>query len=342
MGKGHKVAFNTLNYGRFKLAVAASGGAQVAMGEAARYAADRHQFGRAIASFGAIKHKLGEMAVRAYAVESMIYRTTGLLDAALADHDPNDAALLRQILEELAVECSILKVAGSEMIDYVLDENVQIHGGNGYVKDYPAERHYRDARVNRIFEGTNEINRILISGTLIRRALKGGLPLIAAARRLQDEIMSPPALPDESDAPLAEQRRAVGAFKKTAIMVLGLAMQRFGEKLTEEQEVLSWAADILIDTFAAESAVARALQTAAEVPHLAALQQDAACVYVSDAASRIDSAARSALAATADGDDLRMQLAALRRLLKVTPVNTVVRRRRLADAVVDRAGYMLS
>ena len=342
VGKGHKVAFNTLNYGRFKLAVAASGGAQTAIGEAARYAADRHQFGRAIATFGAIKHKLGEMAVRAYAVESMIYRTTGLLDGALADHDPNDADLLRQTLEELAVECSILKVAGSEMIDYVLDENVQIHGGNGYVKDYPAERHYRDARVNRIFEGTNEINRLLISGTLIRRALKGGLPLIAAARRLQDEIMSPPALPDASDAPLAEQRRAVGAFKKTAIMVLGLAMQRFGETLTDEQEVLSWAADILIDTFAAESAVARALQASADAPKLAALQQDAACVYVSDAASRIDSAARSALAATADGDDLRMQLAALRRVLKVTPVNTVVRRRRLADTVVDRAGYMLS
>ena len=342
VGRGHKVAFNTLNYGRFKLAVAASGGAQTAIGEAARYAADRHQFGRAIATFGAIKHKLGEMAVRAYAVESMIYRTTGLLDAALADHDPNDADLLRQTLEELAVECSILKVAGSEMIDYVLDENVQIHGGNGYVKDYPAERHYRDARVNRIFEGTNEINRLLISGTLIRRALKGGLPLIAAARRLQDEIMSPPALPDASDAPLAEQQLAVGAFKKTAIMVLGLAMQRFGDTLTDEQEVLSWAADILIDTFAAESAVARALQAAADAPTLAALQQDAACVYVSDAASRIDSAARSALAATADGDDLRMQLAALRRLLKVTPVNTVVRRRRLADAVVDRAGYMLS
>ena len=342
IGRGHKVAFNTLNYGRFKLAVAASGGATIAIGEAARYAAERNQFGRPIASFGAIKYKLGEMAVRAYAVESMIFRTTGLLDTALAGHDPADAGPLRDILEELAVECAILKVAGSEMISYVLDENVQIHGGNGFVKDYPAERHYRDARVNRIFEGTNEINRLLIPGTLIRRALKGGLPLIAAAKQLQDEIMNPPALSEPSNEPLAEQLRAITAFKKTALMVLGLAMQRYGAQLSDEQEVLSWAADILIDTFAAESAVLRALQAATEAPNTAELQTDAACVYVNDAAARVESAARSALAAMAEGDTLRMNLAALRRLLKVTPVNTVVMRRRLADAVVDRAGYMLS
>ena len=340
VGKGHKVAFTTLNYGRFKLAVAASGGAAAAIGEAARYAAERHQFGRAIASFGAIKHKLGEMVSWAYAVESMIYRTTGLLDAALADQAPGDAGPLRNILEELAVECAILKVAGSEMFQYVLDENVQIHGGNGFVKDYPAEGHYRDARVNRIFEGTNEINRLLIPGTLIRRALKGGLPLVAAAKALQDEIMSPPALAAPNDAPLAEQLRAAAVFKKVAVMVLGLAMQRYGEALHEEQEVLSWAADILIDTFAAESAVLRALQAEAEAPATAGLQADAARIYVSDAATRIESAARSALAAMAEGDTLRLHLAALRRLLKVTPVNTVVMRRRLADAAVERAGYI--
>ena len=342
VGKGHKVAFNTLNYGRFKLAVAANGSARVAIGEAARYAADRHQFGRPIASFGAIRHKLGEMLVRAFAVESMIYRTTGLLDGALFDHDSADPTLLRQALEELAIECSILKIAGSEMIDYVLDENVQIHGGNGFVKDYPAERHYRDARVNRIFEGTNEINRLLIPGTLIRRALKGGLPLIAAARKLQDEIMAPPSLPELSDEPLDDQRHAVSAFKKASVMLLGLAMQRYGEKLTDEQEILSWAADIIIDTFAADSAVARAAQASTEAPNTAALQRDAACVYVNDATTRIDAAARSALAAMFEGDDLRLNLAALRRLLKVTPVNTVTMRRRLAEAVVDRAGYMLS
>ncbi len=341
VGKGHKVAFNTLNYGRFKLAVMASGGATTAIGESARYAAERHQFGRPIASFGAIKYKLGEMTARAYAVESGIYLTTGLLDAALADHDANDAGLFRDTLEELAVECSILKVAGSEMLHYVFDENVQIHGGNGFVKDYPAERHYRDSRVNRIFEGTNEINRLLIPGTLIKRALKGELPLIPAAKRLQDEIMSPPSLSEPSDELLGEQRKAVAAFKKTGIMVLGLAMQRYGEKLTEEQEILSWAADILIDTFLAESAVLRALQAANDAPSSAALQQDAASVWVNDATYRIEAAARSALAAMDEGDTLRMNLGALRRLLKVTPVNTTAMRRRLADAVVDRAGYSL-
>ena len=341
IGKGHKVAFNTLNYGRFKLAVMASGNATSAIGESARYAAERHQFGRPIASFGAIKYKIGEMTARAYAVESGIYRTTGTLDDALANHDAKDAALLRDTLEELAVECSILKVAGSEMLHYVLDENVQIHGGNGFVKDYAAERHYRDSRVNRIFEGTNEINRLLIPGTLIRRALKGGLPLIPAAKQLQDEIMSAPALSEPSDEPLGEQRKAVAAFKKAAIMVLGLAMQRYGEKLTEEQEILSWTADILIDTFLSESAVLRALQAADDTPSSAALQQDAAAVWVNDATYRIEAAARSALAAMDEGDSLRMNLGALRRLLKVTPVNTTAMRRRLADAVVDRAGYSL-
>ena len=343
VGQGHKVAFNTLNYGRFKLAVSAGGSAHLAIGEAARYAAERHQFGVPIASFGAIRHKLGEMAARAHAVDSMIFRTTGLLDAALADHDPADPGPLRETLEELAVESSILKVAGSEMLHYVLDENVQIHGGNGFVRDYPAERHYRDSRVNRIFEGTNEINRLLIPGTLIRRAVKGsGIPLVAAAKGLQDELMSPPALSAPADAPLGEQLAAVAAFKKTAVMVLGLAMQRYGQKLTDEQEVLSCAADVVIETYGAESAVLRALQAADDAPRTAALQADAACVQVDGAAERIGAASRTALAAMAEGDTLRMHLAGLRRLLRVTPVNTVAMRRRLADALVDRAGYVFA
>ncbi|MEE2791731.1 MAG: acyl-CoA dehydrogenase family protein, partial [Acidobacteriota bacterium] len=340
IAKGHKVAFNTLNYGRFKLAVAAAGSAAVAIGEAARYATERQQFGRPIASFGAIKHKLGEMTVRAYAVESMIYRITGLLDVTLAGHDPADAGPLRAILENLAVECSILKVAGSEMLHYVLDENVQIHGGNGFVRDYPAERHYRDSRVNRIFEGTNEINRLLIPGTLIRRALNGSLPLIVAAKNLQDEIMNPPALAKPSDLPLTEQLRTVSALKKAGVFVLGLAMQRYSEKLGDQQELLSCVADILIDTFGAESAVLRAGQAAADAPHSESLQTDAACVYVNDAAGRVETTARTALASMADGDTLQLQLAGLRRLLKFTPVDTVSMRRRLADAAVDRRGYI--
>ena len=229
------------------------------------------------------------------------------------------------------------------MLDYVLDENVQIHGGNGFVKDYPAERYYRDARVNRIFEGTNEINRMLIPGMLIRRALKGELPLIAAAKQLQDEIMSPsvPGSGFGEEAVLGDEFRAVAAFKKVALMVLGTAMQTYGPKLNDEQEVLSYAADIMIDTFAAESAVLRA--TAAMTGSLprADLHETAARVFVNDAAQRIDGAARSALAAMADGDTLRTLLAALRRILKVTPVNTVGLRRRLADITVERGRYIL-
>src|SRR3954465_1687003 len=192
VGKGHKVAFNVLNFARFKLGAMCSGGAQGAMAEAAKYAATRRQFGQPIASFGALKHKLGEMIVKTYAIESLLYRTAGLVDARIGatPHDPTDGSAALASFEEYAVESSIAKVAGSEALNYVLDENIQIHGGNGYVHDYPAERHFRDARVNRIFEGTNEINRLLIPGILIKRSLKGVLPLVAAARRLQDDMLS--------------------------------------------------------------------------------------------------------------------------------------------------------
>ena len=340
IGKGHKVAFNVLNYGRFKLGAATVGGAQAAIGEAARYAAQRRQFGQPIASFGAIKHKLGEMTVRAYAIESMVFRTAGLIDEALEDHAAEDDDALLAALEEYAVESSILKVAGSEILNYVLDENIQIHGGNGYVKDYPAERHYRDSRVNRIFEGTNEINRLLIPGMLVRRAVRGQLPLIQAARELQDELLSPPPLDSGGDGPLAPQAGAVRMFKKAGLAVLGLAMQTYAEKLTDQQELLSFTADILIDAYAAESMVHRARQAHDGGAGTANLQADAARAFVSDAAGRIDGAARSALAAMAEGDTLRTHLAALRRLLKVPPVNTVAIRRRLADQTVERAGYI--
>ena len=338
IGKGHKVAFNVLNYGRFKLGASTVGSARGAIGEAARYAAQRRQFGQPIANFGAIKHKLGEMTIRTFAIESMVFRTAGLIDADLDGHEDAHEAALLAALEEHAIESSILKVAGSEILDYVLDENVQIHGGNGYVRDYPAERHYRDARVNRIFEGTNEINRLLIPGMLVRRALKGHLPLIAAARKLQDEILSPAAPAAHDDSFLAPQIGALRMFKKAGLAVLGLAMQTYGEKLTDQQEVLSLEADILIDTFAAESMVHRALGTGES--GAGALQADATRAFVSDAAVRIETAARSAIAAMAEGDALRTHLAALRRLLKVSPVNTVAIRRRLADEAVTRAGYI--
>jgi alkylation response protein AidB-like acyl-CoA dehydrogenase len=342
IGKGHKVALNTLNYGRFSLGAMCSGGCRAAIGAAAAYAAQRRQFGQAIASFGAIKHKLGEMTARTYALESLVYRTAGLIDAMLGTA-PHDGAAIAKAFEEYAVEASIAKVAGSEILDYVLDENVQIHGGNGFVKDYPAERHYRDARVNRIFEGTNEINRLLIPGMLIRRALKGELPLIAAAKRLQDEVLSPSigsgGFTDEGV--LDEEMRAVAAFKKVALMVIGTALQTYGEKLTDEQEVVSFAADILIDLYAAESAVLRARASSAARLPVADLQVQAARVFVNDATSRVEAAAKSALAAMAEGDTLRTLLAALRRILKTSPANTVAMRRALADAVVARGGYIL-
>jgi alkylation response protein AidB-like acyl-CoA dehydrogenase len=346
VGKGHKVAFNVLNFARFKLGAMCGGGAIGAIAESAKYAATRRQFGVPIATFGAIKHKIGEMVVRTYAIESLLYRTAGLVDARIAatPHEENDGSAALAAFEEYAVEASIAKVAGSEALNYVLDENVQIHGGNGYVHDYPAERHVRDARVNRIFEGTNEINRLLIPGMLIRRAVKGDLALIPAAKALQDELLGPPSMPagGDGDGPLADEARAVASFKKTALMVYGLAMQTFGTRLTDEQEVLMHLADISIDVFSAESAVLRAQAAAAAASSRASLHADAARVFVNDAAMRIDASARQALAATVDGDPLRTMLAALRRLLKVAPINTVVARRRLADAAVERGGYPLA
>ena len=340
IGKGHKVALNTLNFGRFKLGAMCSGGCRAVIGEAATYAKQRKQFGHAIADFGAIKYKLGEMTARTYALESLMYRTAGLIDAAVAESGHSGGPAIAAALEELAVEASIAKVIGSEVMDYVLDENVQIHGGNGFVKDYPAERYYRDARVNRIFEGTNEINRLLIPGMLIRRALKGDIDLIPAAKRLQDELLSPsaPSLSGDTEG-LETDLRTVAAFKKVALMVLGTAMQTYGQKLTDEQEVLSAAADILIDTYAAESAVLRASEAVKARRRDAALHEAAARTFVNDAAQRIQAAAANALAAMAEGDMLRTLLAALRRVLKATPINTAALRRRLADEAVARGQY---
>jgi alkylation response protein AidB-like acyl-CoA dehydrogenase len=337
IGRGHKVAFNVLNYGRFKLAAMTTGGAKNALAESARYAKTRRQFGKPIGEFGAIRAKLADMAIRIYGIESLLFRTAGLIDEGGAQGGGGAAATLAA-LEEYAVECSIAKVAGSEMLDFVLDENVQIHGGNGYVRDYPAERHYRDARVNRIFEGTNEINRLLIAGMLMRRAVKGDIALIAAARRLQDEILTP-SLDTVGDGWLEAETHAVAGFKKVALMVLGTAMQTYGDKASDEQEVLTWAADIVIDTFRAESAVlrARAAESAGESSHLQ--QAMMAQVLVAEGAARVEAAARQALAAMMEGDTLRVGLAALRRLLRVTPVNTVAARRAVAARVLDAEGY---
>jgi alkylation response protein AidB-like acyl-CoA dehydrogenase len=318
VGKGHKVAFNVLNYGRFKLAAMCSGGARFVSGEAARYSLQRRQFGRRIADFGAIRYKLSEMIVRQYAVESMLYRIAGLLDTSMRGRHDGDALL--SALEEFAIESSIVKVASSETLDYVVDENVQIHGGNGFVRDYDAERHYRDARVNRIFEGTNEINRLLIPSMLIRRARE---------RFGQTDAVQ------TGDSVEAASRRAgdgdtLAAMKKAALLVLSTAADRFGNTLGEQQFVLMPAADILIDVFAADSVATRAANS---------LHRAAAAVYLNDAADRVDVAARTALAAMLEGRELESATARVRHMFNRKPVRTTHLRDEVAAAALSRGQY---
>ena len=303
-GKGHKVAFNVLNYGRFKLGAMCSGGAKFVIAEAAKYASERRQFGKSIGEFGAIRFKLAEMTVREYAVESMLYRIAGLFDGSMASLDSTPGNGMLAALEELAIEASITKVAGSEMFDYVVDENVQIHGGNGFVRDYAAERHYRDARVNRIFEGTNEINRMLIPGMI--------------ARRGRVRAIEPDGTP-------------LGALRAASTMVLATAVEKYGQKLADQQEVLMFAADAIIDTFACDSVVVRA-EASGEALHAAV-----ASVYVNDAIARAEIAGRNALAAM--GEAGAALLRPLRELMDITPVNTVPLRHQIADAVLARWKY---
>ena len=316
VGKGHKVAFNVLNYGRFKLGAMCSGGARFVIGDALKYAAERRQFGKPIAEFGAIRQKLAEMCIRLYAVESMLYRIAGSFDAIIAGSHANMALL--GALEEFAVEASIVKVAGSEMMDYVVDENVQIHGGNGFVRDYAAERHYRDARVNRIFEGTNEINRLLIPTTLARRLFggsEGGLSAISAGW---------------SDTGMTTAE-AVDALRLSAHVLLSMTWQQFGRSMGDQQELLTYLADMLIDTFASDSVLARA--TASGDP----LHRAAADVFVADAVVRGHAAARNALAALPTGD--ATSVFALRCALTSGAINTIALRRQIADAALSRRAY---
>ena len=331
VGKGAKIAFNVLNYGRFKLAAMCLGGTKAAIAESVKYASTRRQFGQTISTFGAIRHKIGEMTSQTYALESMLYRTTGLIDQTIEAGGPGGhAAKALAALEEFAVEASLLKIAGSEVTDFVVDENVQIHGGNGFVHDYPAEGHYRDARVNRIFEGTNEINRLLVPGMLIKRAMKGGLPLIAAAQKLQSDLLGV-AAPGASGASVPD---AVAGMKKVSIAVLGLALQTYGANIEKEQEVLMLASDIIMDAFAAESSLLRATALGGT-----GLHQTVAELIVHDAALRVEANAKTALSAICTGDTLKMMQAALRRLLKTPSVNTVAARRTLSDAAFEKKGY---
>ena len=342
VGKGGKIALNTLNIGRFKLGAMCGGGMKLMTQEAVRYANERHQFGKPISSFGAIKAKLGEMAVRTWVGESMNFRTLGLLDAGLAAlGDTKDMDAKMRAIEEYAAECSIIKVALSEYCDFVADEMVQIFGGYGYSADYPAERAYRDSRINRIFEGTNEINRMLIPGMLMKKAMKGQLALLPAAQALMDEVLSPsmPSL-DEDEGPLTAELKLLANAKKVALMVLGTAAQKYMMALADQQEILLGVADIIMDVYAMESAILRTLKIhAAKGEEATARFLDMTRVFCNDAAGRIEASAKTTLAAMAEGDELRTLLAALRRFTKHTPINTVAARQRIADVMIGANKY---
>ncbi|HET6284361.1 MAG TPA: acyl-CoA dehydrogenase family protein [Polyangia bacterium] len=344
IGKGHKIAFNVLNIGRFKLGAGVTGGAKLAIGQVVEYAKGRLAFGHPISDFGLIRQKLGEMSIRAFASESMVYRTAGMIDRNLADVDGKDSEACLKRIEEYDVECSMVKVWCSEMLDYVVDEAVQIYGGAGFVEDYPAERHWRDARINRIFEGTNEINRLLVPGRLLRRAMKGELPVFQKAMALMEEVaVGQPAVEPASGFLAAEAQMVAGA-KKAALMCLGLAAQHFGQKLADEQEILSHFADIAMETYALESALLRTQKRAAVAGagvDSARLQEAAVRCFAQDAMDNIDVSARRLLAAVFEGEKLRPYLEALQRFTRRQTVNTVALRRQVAAATIELGKYPL-
>jgi alkylation response protein AidB-like acyl-CoA dehydrogenase len=342
IGKGHKIAFNILNIGRFKLGACVTGGAKLAIGETVEYAKTRLAFGHPISDFGLIRHKIGQMAILAYVSEAVVYRTAGMIDRNLAGVDVKETAACLQRIEEYDVECSMVKVWCSEMLDYVVDEGVQIYASAGYVEDYPAERHWRDARINRIFEGTNEINRLLVPGRLLRRAMRGELPIFAGAMALMEEVTSGRAAAEEPAGFLSAEAGMAKGAKKIALMCLGLATQHFGERLADEQEVLSHFADIAMETYALESALLRAQKRAARVGVAEARLHEAAVrCYAQDAMDQIDASARRLLAALYDGDSLATYLGAVERFSKRETPNTVGLRRQVAAAAIELGKYPL-
>ncbi len=341
IGRGHIVAFNTLNVGRFSLGAYCLGGAKEVLAAASKYSKERTAFGKSLCEFGLIKAKLGEMAIRIYAVESMIYRSAGMVEAGVgtpaAGADKSQQAM--QVLEEYAIESSISKVAGSETVDYCADEAVQIFGGYGFHEDYPVARAYRDSRINRIFEGTNEINRMLIIQMLMKRAMAGILPLIPAATKLAEEVLAGPSFEESPTGTFAEEERALAQAKKIFLLAAGTAMQKFREQLAEQQEIVAALANIVMDVYAMESSLRRAQKAAAPRGEAAGVMGDAARAFIYDAMDRVEKEARTALAATADGDTLLTQLAVLRRFAKHTPLDTITLRRRVADAVLAQHRY---
>ncbi|MFL6444982.1 MAG: acyl-CoA dehydrogenase family protein [Candidatus Sulfotelmatobacter sp.] len=343
IGKGHHIAFNVLNVGRFKLGAGCVGSARNCIESAIAYAKQRKAFGKVIADFGLIREKLANMAAGIFTGEAMAYRTVGMMDHAIAQlgAEHEDMAQVRKVIDEYAVECSILKIWGSEFIDYVVDESVQIHGGYGFVEEYAAERNYRDVRVNRIFEGTNEINRLLITGFLLKRAMSGQLPLMPAIKKLMDEVLS--GTSDEiSDAPLAQERKLVATAKKIGLFAAGIATQKYMQAIQDQQEIMGAIANMTIETYAMESAVLRAQKLAMHNEETSKHALNMTRVYISGAMDRIESAAKMVIAACAEGDMLRSQLAILRRLSKYEPFNIVALRQAIAQKVLESGKYLVA
>ena len=346
IGRGHVIAFNILNIGRFKLGAMCVGGARSSLDHAIPYAKQRKAFGKVIADFGLVREKIASMAAQTYVGESLVYRTVGMMDAALASVDkasPDAAKKTLKSIEEYAVECSIIKVWASEMLAYIVDETVQIYGGYGFVEEYPAERAYRDARINRIFEGTNEINRLIITGFLLKRAMSGQLALMPAIKQLMDEVLSGPASSGDIEGVLAEEQKLVESAKKLGLFAAGAATQKYMQAIEQEQEIMGAIADMVIEIYAMETALLRTLKIVASQGETAAAIPIAMTrLYLSQAMEKLQSAARTIVAAVADGDILRTQLAILRRLGKYEPFNTVELGRQIARNVIDRGRYSLS
>lgn len=344
IGKGHVIAFNILNIGRLKLAAAAIGGAKMAYTTSVKYANTREQFKQPIAKFGAIRQKLADMAIRIWATETAVYRVSHQIEKLeedlLAAGKPFGEAVLAAA-EEYAVECAILKVHGSETLDFVVDEGVQIHGGNGYSDEYLISKAYRDSRINRIFEGTNEINRLLIVDMVLKRAMKGRLDIMGAAMNVQKELMSIPDFGDADESPFAAEAKAVKNMKKALLMVAGGAVQKLMMKIEDEQEILMHIADIAIETYVAESCLLRLLKQAntlseEQLSH----QADMLRVYTNDAMDAVSRAGKEAINAFAEGDEQRMMLMGLKRFTKYGPVNTKDARRRIAAKLIEANKYV--
>jgi hypothetical protein len=336
IGRGHIIAFNILNLGRLKLGPFAIGGAKEVLRVSLKYAKERKAFGKSIAEFGMIQHKLAEMAIRIYATESTSWRVVGLIENELEGFSWKNAGAAQTMLkavEEFAAECSYIKIFASEMLDYVVDEGVQIHGGYGYHQDYAVERAYRDSRINRIFEGTNEINRLLATGMLLKRAQRGQLPLVEAVKKLQAEVLAGPSLATGGD----EDTKLAANAKKVALFALGVAYQKFMTALEDQQEVLAGLTDIMMNAFAMESVLLRTQKLAAHKKGDVAAEMCA--VFLREAMETIESAARTVLAASSEGDALRTNLAVLKRFTKFEPVNALAVRRKIAERLLAADRY---